>query len=72
MTHKEFQQIIEGVRSRKHIDFRELALVRETVDALCQKFGFPSPWTREENCQFIINTIRYWEGYHCGTTTNSK
>lgn len=70
MTQQELLQMVAGFRARcrnGQIDFREKALVRETVEALCEKNQFPLPWTRQENCAFIVETIKYWGSVHCSS-----
>lgn len=64
MTEDELSQVVDSIRRRvvyEDIAFPELAIVRETIQALCSYHNFLSPWTREENCRFIQAAIRYWD-----------
>lgn len=40
--------------------FPDKALMRELVDAACTQYSIPSPWSKDENCRFICEAIRYW------------
>ena len=71
MTKDEFTVVVETYRKKVSsgvVDFPAQALGREVVEAICSHFKLPMPWTKRENCDFVISAIKYWGGKSWLTT----
>ena len=75
MSKRELDAMVQSFRSKRvqgRASFPEHALTRELVEGLCLQNALPSPWSRQENCDFIAEAIRYWgETQQCQTENTS-